>query len=57
MALKVSRQDYDETFEATFAGICDVVELTYQGWPLEHDDDNPYIHTSTGSARCRDARL
>jgi hypothetical protein len=47
MALKISHQDYDETFEATFGEICDVVERTYQGWPLEHDYDNPYNHTST----------
>ena len=47
MALKVSQQDYDETFEATFGKICDVVERTYQGWPLEHGYDNPHNHTST----------
>jgi len=47
VTLKVTQQDYDETFEATFCEICDVVERTYQGWPLDHDDDNPYSHTST----------
>jgi hypothetical protein len=29
-----------------FAEICDVVERTYQGWPLDHDEADPYLHTS-----------
>lgn len=30
-----------------YGDVCDVVERTRQGWPLEHDEDNnPYFHTS-----------
>jgi hypothetical protein len=34
--MKVTAEQYGE--------ICDVVERTYQGWPL--DDDMPYLNTS-----------
>jgi hypothetical protein len=29
-----------------YADICDVVERTYHGWPLDHDEANPWNHTS-----------
>jgi len=29
-----------------YGDICDVVERTYHGWPLDHDEENPWRHTS-----------
>ena len=39
---------FDEFVEA-YGAVCDVVYRTGSGWPLDHDDDNPYSHTSDGA--------
>lgn len=35
-----------DDYTTKYGEVCDVVERTYQGWPLEHTDNDPFMHTS-----------
>ena len=35
-----------DDYTTKYGEVCDIVERNYHEWPLEHDDDNPFMHTS-----------
>lgn len=36
----------EEEYIQAYNEVCDVVERNYHEWPLEPDDNNPFMHTS-----------
>lgn len=42
LSMRLEMDDYT----TKYGEVCDIVERNYHEWPLEHDDDNPFMHTS-----------